>query len=112
MWIQGNQLKPPQLKDSNLRNQFVTFKFFVVTNINIFSFFFFSVPLSMEEMSRSLLDVNISDMDPPALLRQRSDFHFGIVYPQGCHWVTLELNWLGKEADHIFKSGKCPVSAR
>ncbi|PSS10051.1 Myosin-12 like, partial [Actinidia chinensis var. chinensis] len=35
-----------------------------------------SIPFSIEEMSRSLLDVSISNMDPPPLLRQKSDFHF------------------------------------
>ncbi|KAK9282815.1 hypothetical protein L1049_011037 [Liquidambar formosana] len=35
-----------------------------------------SIPFSMEEMSRSFLDISLSDVDPPPLLRQRSDFHF------------------------------------
>lgn len=35
-----------------------------------------SIPFSMEEMSRTFLDVSISDMDPPPLLRHKSDFHF------------------------------------
>lgn len=30
----------------------------------------------MEEISRSFLDVSLSDVEPPPLLRQRSDFHF------------------------------------
>ncbi|GMP62460.1 hypothetical protein CsSME_00024560 [Camellia sinensis var. sinensis] len=34
-----------------------------------------SIPFSMEEMSWSF-NINISDVDPPPLLRQRSDFHF------------------------------------
>ncbi|KAL6326958.1 hypothetical protein AAG906_012642 [Vitis piasezkii] len=34
------------------------------------------IPFSMEEMSRSLIDINLSYVDPPPLLRQRSDFHF------------------------------------
>ncbi|CAL5398354.1 unnamed protein product [Camellia sinensis] len=34
-----------------------------------------SIPFSMEEMSWSF-NLNISDVDPPPLLRQRSDFHF------------------------------------
>lgn len=35
-----------------------------------------SIPFSMEEISRSFLDISLSDVDPPPLLRQRSDFHF------------------------------------
>ncbi|XAR63368.1 Myosin ATPase [Bertholletia excelsa] len=35
-----------------------------------------SIPFSMEELSRSFLDISISGVDPPLLLRQRSDFHF------------------------------------
>ncbi|WOH14554.1 hypothetical protein DCAR_0934074 [Daucus carota subsp. sativus] len=35
-----------------------------------------SIPFSMEEISRSFLDVSLSDVEPPPLLRQRSDFHF------------------------------------
>ncbi|XP_059651763.1 myosin-12 [Cornus florida] len=35
-----------------------------------------SIPFTMEEISRSFLDINLSDVDPPPLLRQRSDFHF------------------------------------
>lgn len=35
-----------------------------------------SIPFSIEEMSRSFLDISISDVDPPPLLRQKSDFHF------------------------------------
>ncbi|GAV69100.1 Myosin_head domain-containing protein/IQ domain-containing protein/DIL domain-containing protein/Myosin_N domain-containing protein [Cephalotus follicularis] len=37
-----------------------------------------SIPFSMEEMSRSFSDIpmSLSDVNPPALLRQRSDFHF------------------------------------
>ncbi|XP_030962700.1 myosin-12-like [Quercus lobata] len=35
-----------------------------------------SIPFSMEEMFRSLSDISLSDMDPPPILRQRSDFHF------------------------------------
>ncbi|XP_024988349.1 myosin-12-like isoform X1 [Cynara cardunculus var. scolymus] len=35
-----------------------------------------SIPFSVEEISQSYQDFNLSDMDPPPLLRQRSDFHF------------------------------------
>ncbi|XP_051143772.1 myosin-12-like isoform X2 [Andrographis paniculata] len=35
-----------------------------------------SIPFSMDEISKSFQDINISDVDPPQLLRQRSDFHF------------------------------------
>ncbi|KAL0425524.1 UNVERIFIED_CONTAM: Myosin-12 [Sesamum radiatum] len=35
-----------------------------------------SMPFSMDEISRSFQDINVSDVDPPPLLRQRSDFHF------------------------------------
>ncbi|KAJ0797373.1 putative myosin ATPase [Helianthus annuus] len=35
-----------------------------------------SIPFSLEEISQSFLDVDLSDIDPPPLLRQRSDFHF------------------------------------
>ncbi|WCJ20549.1 myosin-like protein XIF [Euphorbia peplus] len=35
-----------------------------------------SVPFSMEEMFRSFGNISVSDVDPPPLLRQRSDFHF------------------------------------
>lgn len=44
----------------------------------IFCFFkfYFSVPFSMEEIFRSFSAISLSDVDPPHLLRQRSDFHF------------------------------------
>ncbi|CAK9144802.1 unnamed protein product [Ilex paraguariensis] len=35
-----------------------------------------SIPFTMEEISRSFPDISLSDVEPPALLRQRSDFHF------------------------------------
>ncbi|KAJ9565543.1 hypothetical protein OSB04_001509 [Centaurea solstitialis] len=35
-----------------------------------------SIPFSLEEISQSFLDIDLSDIDPPPLLRQRSDFHF------------------------------------
>ncbi|CAL5380751.1 unnamed protein product [Camellia sinensis] len=35
-----------------------------------------SIPFSMEEISRTLLDISISNVDPPPLLHQRSVFHF------------------------------------
>lgn len=35
-----------------------------------------SIPFSVEEISRSVHDMSLSDVDPPLLLRQRSDFHF------------------------------------
>ncbi|KAG2372288.1 Myosin-12 Myosin XI [Vigna angularis] len=37
-----------------------------------------SIPFLMEEMFRSMSDIRLSDMDvdPPPILRQRSDFHF------------------------------------
>ncbi|XP_052193684.1 myosin-12 isoform X2 [Diospyros lotus] len=35
-----------------------------------------SIPFTLEEMSRSFLDMSISNVDPPPLLRQRSDFNF------------------------------------
>ncbi|KAL3622382.1 hypothetical protein CASFOL_033793 [Castilleja foliolosa] len=35
-----------------------------------------SIPFSMDEISQSFQDINVSDVDPPPLLRQRSDFHF------------------------------------
>ncbi|GFQ02300.1 myosin-12 [Phtheirospermum japonicum] len=35
-----------------------------------------SIPFSMDEISQSFRDINVSDVDPPPLLRQRSDFHF------------------------------------
>ncbi|KAJ7982129.1 Myosin [Quillaja saponaria] len=36
------------------------------------------IPFTMEEMFRSMSDIRLSDMDvdPPSILRQRSDFHF------------------------------------
>ncbi|XP_048323404.2 myosin-12 isoform X1 [Ziziphus jujuba] len=34
------------------------------------------IPFTIEEMSRSFSDVSLTDVDPPPLLRQRSDFHF------------------------------------
>lgn len=40
-----------------------------------------SIPFSMEEMSRTFLDVSISNVEPPALLRQKSDFHFLLQQP-------------------------------
>lgn len=38
----------------------------------------FSIPFLMEELFRSMSDIRISDMDvdPPTILRQRSDFQF------------------------------------
>ncbi|XP_019055618.1 PREDICTED: myosin-12-like isoform X2 [Nelumbo nucifera] len=35
-----------------------------------------SIPFSLEEISRAFLDINLSDVDPPPLLRQNSEFHF------------------------------------
>lgn len=35
-----------------------------------------SIPFSMDEISRSFLDVDLSDVEPPPLLRQNSQFHF------------------------------------
>ncbi|KAF9609184.1 hypothetical protein IFM89_013574 [Coptis chinensis] len=35
-----------------------------------------SVPFSVDEISRSFLNINLSDVDPPPLLRQNSEFHF------------------------------------
>ncbi|XP_023742461.1 myosin-12 [Lactuca sativa] len=35
-----------------------------------------SIPFSLEEISQSFLDIDLSEIDPPPLLRQRSDFHF------------------------------------
>ncbi|KAI5603286.1 hypothetical protein BDE02_01G209600 [Populus trichocarpa] len=35
-----------------------------------------SIPFSMEEIFGSLSTIRLSNMDPPPLLRQRSDFHF------------------------------------
>lgn len=35
-----------------------------------------SIPFSIEEISRSFQSINLSDVEPPPLLRQRSDFQF------------------------------------
>ncbi|KAK9155072.1 hypothetical protein Sjap_002552 [Stephania japonica] len=35
-----------------------------------------SIPFSMDEISRSFPDISLSDVDPPPLLRQNSEFHF------------------------------------
>ncbi|XP_031126297.1 myosin-12 isoform X2 [Ipomoea triloba] len=35
-----------------------------------------SIPFSIEEISQSFCGISLSDVDPPPLLRQRSDFHF------------------------------------
>ncbi|XP_022152731.1 myosin-12 [Momordica charantia] len=35
-----------------------------------------SIPFSIEEIFRSFGEVNLSDVDPPPIIRQRSDFHF------------------------------------
>lgn len=35
-----------------------------------------SIPFSIDEISQSFQDINVSDVDPPPLLRQKSDFHF------------------------------------
>ncbi|KAK6162834.1 hypothetical protein DH2020_002675 [Rehmannia glutinosa] len=35
-----------------------------------------SIPFSMDEISQSFRDISVSNVDPPPLLRQRSDFHF------------------------------------
>ncbi|CAA0823245.1 Myosin-12 [Striga hermonthica] len=35
-----------------------------------------SIPFSMDEISQSFRDIDVSDVDPPPLLRHRSDFHF------------------------------------
>ncbi|KAM2004733.1 hypothetical protein ACFX15_028150 [Malus domestica] len=34
-----------------------------------------SIPFSMEEMCTSFIDISLSDVDPPAIIHQRSDFH-------------------------------------
>ena len=57
----------------------------------------FSIPFSMEEMFRSLSDISLSDVDPPPILRQRSDFHFLLQQTdwelaQGC-FVTWWCNY-------------------
>ncbi|WOK91583.1 myosin-12-like [Canna indica] len=35
-----------------------------------------SIPFSLDEISRSAIDTSISDLEPPPLLRQNSEFHF------------------------------------
>ncbi|KAM0937131.1 putative myosin ATPase [Dioscorea sansibarensis] len=35
-----------------------------------------SIPFSLDDISRSVLDINLSDVEPPPLLRQNSEFHF------------------------------------
>lgn len=35
-----------------------------------------SIPFSLDEISRSVLETNLSDVEPPPLLRQNSEFHF------------------------------------
>ncbi|XXG73765.1 hypothetical protein AAC387_Pa07g2616 [Persea americana] len=35
-----------------------------------------SIPFSLDDISRSVLDISLSDVDPPPLLRQNSEFHF------------------------------------
>ncbi|KAG5627285.1 hypothetical protein H5410_012503 [Solanum commersonii] len=35
-----------------------------------------SIPFSIEEISRSFQNINLSDVEPPPLLCQRSDFQF------------------------------------
>ncbi|XP_077247781.1 myosin-like protein XIF [Tasmannia lanceolata] len=35
-----------------------------------------SIPFSLDDISRSILDISLSDVDPPPLLRQNSGFHF------------------------------------
>ncbi|XP_075500978.1 myosin-12 [Primulina tabacum] len=35
-----------------------------------------SIPFSIEEISQSFQDINVKDVEPPPLLRQRSNFHF------------------------------------
>lgn len=35
-----------------------------------------SIPFSVDDISKSVQDMNLSDVDPPPLLRQNSDFHF------------------------------------
>lgn len=43
----------------------------------------------MEEMSRSFGNISLSDVDPPPLLHQRSDFHF--LLQQTTDWVHKVL---------------------
>ncbi|KAJ3673289.1 hypothetical protein LUZ60_006663 [Juncus effusus] len=35
-----------------------------------------SIPFSLEDLSRSVLDISLSDLEPSPLLRQNSEFHF------------------------------------
>ncbi|CAA6658569.1 unnamed protein product [Spirodela intermedia] len=35
-----------------------------------------SIPFSLDDISRLVLDINLADVQPPPLLRQNSDFHF------------------------------------
>ncbi|MQM03597.1 hypothetical protein Taro_036381 [Colocasia esculenta] len=35
-----------------------------------------SIPFSLDDISRSVLDIKLSDVEPPPLLRQNSEFHF------------------------------------
>ncbi|KAG0458351.1 hypothetical protein HPP92_023508 [Vanilla planifolia] len=35
-----------------------------------------SIPFSLDDISRSGIDINLSDVEPPPLLRQNSEFHF------------------------------------
>ncbi|KAK4488660.1 hypothetical protein RD792_004431 [Penstemon davidsonii] len=35
-----------------------------------------SIPFSMDEVSQSFQNIDVSDVEPPPLLRQKSDFHF------------------------------------
>ncbi|XP_072989878.1 myosin-12-like isoform X2 [Typha latifolia] len=35
-----------------------------------------SIPFSLDDISRSVMDINLTDVEPPPLLRQNSEFHF------------------------------------
>ncbi|OAY75620.1 Myosin-12 [Ananas comosus] len=43
-----------------------------------------SIPFSLDDLSRSVADVSLSDVEPPPLLRQNSEFHF-LWQPQQHH---------------------------
>lgn len=53
-----------------------------------------SIPFLMEEMFRSMSDIRLSDMDvdPPPILRQRSDFQFLLQQMDSdSQWATESL---------------------
>lgn len=66
MWIQGNQTLKLETRELENKSRAGTYTYYANC----------SIPFSMDEISQSFRDIDVSNVDPPPLLRQRSDFHF------------------------------------